>query len=80
MALVIAALVSGIARLPVVALTLVVCGGALLLLEQVKVRVDEHGLQATSRWGWPRVGFPLEEIDAATAIDVRKVPTGRGLS
>ena len=60
-----------IAGLPVPAFTLVVSGGALLLLERVEVCVDEHGLVARTRWGWPRVHFPLEDIEAVTALDVR---------
>jgi hypothetical protein len=35
------------------------------------VRVDEHGLLARSRWGWPRVRFPLAEIDEVAAIEVQ---------
>ena len=61
----------GAAALVAVAFAFVVSGGALLLLERVEVRVDEHGLRARSRWGWPSVHFPLDEIEGATAIDVR---------
>ena len=70
-ALVAVGVTSAIAALPVLAFGFLVSGGALLLLERVEVRVDEHGLQAANRWGWPRVRFPLDEIEAATAIDVR---------
>jgi hypothetical protein len=62
---------SAMAAQPLLALTFVVAGGALLLLERVEVRVDDRGLQAANRWGWPRVRFPLDEIDGATAIEVQ---------
>ena len=70
-ALVAAGVASGIAALPVVAFTFVISGGALLLLERLEVRVDDQGLHVRNRWGWLRVRFPLDEIEAATAIDVR---------
>jgi hypothetical protein len=66
----------GAAALVVVAVAFIVSGGALLLLERVEVRVDDHGVQVRNRYGWPRVHFPLEEIEAATALDVRPSRVG----
>jgi len=75
-ALVVAGAGAALGGVPILVFSFLVAGGALLLLEHVTVRVDERGLQASSRWGFPRVRFPLEEIDAATAIQVRPMRFG----
>jgi hypothetical protein len=65
------AVVVVVAGCPGLGLSLLLVGSALGLMERVEVRVDGDGLEARTRWGFPRVRFPLAEIEQATAIDVR---------
>ena len=66
-----AGVVSLVTQTRAVAPVLLLAGLVVRMAARVRVTIDDSGLTAdASRWSWPRVQIPLDDIDAVTSMHV----------